>query len=94
MRNGGMTMNVNVDNETHEIFYKGDKMLIEDLVEIHTYYEVKCTAEFIAENHADIQKDKVWELAEEVRYLMDDCDYSEIEAIDYVLKEKKERSNT
>ena len=94
MQNGGMTMNVTIDNKTHEIFYKGETILIEDLVEIHSFYEIKCTAEFIEENHADIQKDKAWELAEEVRYLMDDCDYSEIEAIDYVLKEKKERSNT
>lgn len=95
-----MTMSVTVNKEKFSILYDGKEIPMGDLVDIHNKFEILCTAEFIEENHnLNVSSEKIWELAERVRYYMDEFDYSETEAIDYILKcdgleDLQERGNT
>lgn len=59
----------------------------DDLVSIHNLYERMTTAEFIMENH-DVPEDMALDLAERIRELMDDYDFTETEAIDKILYNK------
>lgn len=91
-----MKNNVTVDKKNLLILYKGKQLCTGDLVSIHHNFDVMCTAEFIGENYSHISDEQIWDLAEEVRDLMDDKDYTESDAIYYVLKKHnfQERSNT
>ena len=57
-----------------------------DLVKIHKYYEVQCTAEYLEENHPDWSEEKVQKIAYETRNQMNEYDYTEEEAIEKALE--------
>ena len=69
---------------TYEI--KGVTLNMQDMMEVCQYYRVACTAEYLLENY-DLTEDKAMGLAYNVRVLMDKYDYTEIEAIEEVMRE-------
>lgn len=57
-----------------------------DMVKIHKYYEVQCTAEYLEENYPDWSEEKIQKIAHETRNQMDKYDYTEEEAIEEAIE--------
>ena len=66
---------------------KGITLDVCDLVQIHAYYEAACTAEFVMDNYEISDENKALQIGYNVRRLMDDYDYDELEAIDRIMDE-------
>lgn len=65
---------------------KGITLDMNDLIEIHSYYEARCTAEYLMENCDITDEDDALCLGYEVRRLMDKYGYDEETAIDEMLR--------
>lgn len=65
---------------------KGITLNVNDLMELHHYYEAACTAEYLMENYGISKEDKALSLGYEVRRLMDKYGYLEEDAIAEVLE--------
>lgn len=59
---------------------KGVTLDVYDLIKIHEYYQVACTAEYILDNY-DVTEEKAMKLAADVREYMDKYNVVEDEAI-------------
>lgn len=68
---------------------KGITLDVNNLMELHHYYEAACTAEYLMENHGISDESKAMNLGYEVRRLMDKYGYDEEEAINEVLRKEK-----
>ena len=67
---------------------KGVTLNVNDLMEMHHYYEAACTAEYLMDNYGiDDENYAMW-LGYEVRRLMDKYGYDEETAIDEVLRKE------
>ena len=66
---------------------KGITLDVNDLMEIHHYYEAACTAEYLMENYDITDEDDALYFGYEVRRLMDKYDWDEETAIDNVMRE-------
>lgn len=62
----------------------GTELGPEEMSDIHRYYEIQCTADYLIENHK-VPEDEAEEKAEEVRRMMDKYGFTEEEAIDEIL---------
>lgn len=69
----------------------GTEITTEEMAQIHDYYEVQCTKEFILDNY-DLDEDKAEEMAKQVREKMNDYYLSESEAIEEVLDEFRNKN--
>ena len=67
---------------------KGITLNVSDLMELHSYYEAACTAEYLMDNYNISDENDAMRLGYEVRELMDEYGYDEIEAIDAVLRKE------
>lgn len=63
-------------------------LTMEEMLPIHQYYEAACTAEYIMENHEDIDEERAIKMGYAVRELMDKYDYDEEEAIDIMIRKE------
>jgi len=66
-------------------FIKGITLTMEDMAQIHPYYEAACTAEYVMENYGITDDDNALAIGHEVRRQMDKFGWSEEEAISHVL---------
>ena len=81
--------NTNVDLEKGTITLSdGRELTRSEASAVSGAYERMCTTEYIRDNHPKISQKKAWNIAEDVRDLMDDYGYSETEAIEEVLKRR------
>lgn len=71
---------------------KGITLDVGDLIEIHRYYEAACTAEFVMENYEVSDEVQALQIGYDVRRLMNQYDYTELEAIDKIMKEINEEA--
>ena len=67
---------------------KGITLNVYDLINIHKYYEIACTAEYLMENY-DLTEDEAMKLGAEVREYMDDNNVTEDVAIDEIMNNKE-----
>ena len=67
---------------------KGITLDVNDLMELHEYYEAACTAEFLMENYGISDESNAMNLGYEVRRLMDKYGYDEEEAINEVMRKE------
>ena len=67
---------------------KGITLNVNDLMELHEYYEAACTAEYLMENYGIADESEAMNLGYEVRRLMDKYGYDEEEAINEVLRKE------
>ena len=72
---------------------KGVTLDINDLINIHDFYEAACTAEYLMDNYNIGDEDEAMQLGYEVRRLMDKYGYNEEEAIDGALAERDADNN-
>ena len=78
-----------------EIKYKIKGIVLHEpeLREIHSYYEIACTAEYLMENY-EIDEEDAIKTAGKVRRLMDKYGYNEEEAVSEIMMPKrKEKYN-
>lgn len=61
-----------------------------DMMKIHQYYEVQCTADFLRENHS-WNEEKIQWIANETREIMADYNIVEEEAIDIAITRYEEK---
>ena len=66
---------------------KGITLDESELCEIHSYYEIDCTAEYLLDNY-DMDEENAIETATEVRRLMNKYGYDEEDAISEVLAQE------
>lgn len=79
---------VNISDKTlFDVTVNGEKLSTGDLVELHSYYEACCTAEYIRYKYKIGEEDAL-ELGYEVRRQMDKYGYEELEAISVVFGER------
>ena len=71
---------------TIEYKTKGVTLNVDELREIHLYYEAAMTAEYICENYG-VDEGRAMEIGYEIRRLMNKYNYNENEAI-YILRDK------
>lgn len=67
---------------------KGITLDVNDLMELHEYYEAACTAEYLMENYNISDESTAMHLGYDVRRLMDKYGYDEEEAVDEVLRKE------
>ena len=67
---------------------KGVTLGENEMRDIHQYYEILCTAEYLLENY-DFSEGVAMELASQIRRYMDKYDVTESEAICVILSEVK-----
>jgi hypothetical protein len=65
---------------------KGITLNVNDLMELHHYYEAACTAEYLMENYDIIDENEAMRLGYKVRRFMDKFGGDEEYAIDEVLR--------
>lgn len=63
-----------------------------DMCQINSYYEVQCTADYLRENHPDWEEEKIQEIANNTRDMMNDYGYDEEEAIEEATSEWEEEN--
>ena len=68
---------------------KGVTLDVNDLMEVHHYYEAACTAEYLMENYGITNEEDALALGYEVRRLMDKYDWDEETAIDEVMRKEE-----
>jgi hypothetical protein len=68
---------------------KGVTLDVNDLINIHQYYEAACTAEYLMDNYDITDEKDALALGYEVRRLMNKYGYDEEEAIDEVLRKEE-----
>lgn len=89
--NSIIVLNPDIIRETPKFEFEihGVKLFVEDLVRISNYYQAASTAEYLIENHREFDTlEKAMSVGYQVRDLMCLQDYSEAEAIDYVLSHR------
>lgn len=64
---------------------KGVTLNVNDLIDIHKYYEAACTAEYLMENFGITDENEAMKLGYTVRGYMDKYGYNENEAIERIL---------
>lgn len=64
---------------------KGITLDVNDLIDIHKYYEAACTAEYLMENYDVTDETEAMRLGADVRRKMDKYGYNEEEAIEEVI---------
>lgn len=67
---------------------KGITLDMNDLIEINSYYEARCTAEYLMDDYGIDDENLAMRLGYAVRSKMDKYGYDEETAIDEVLREK------
>lgn len=72
---------------TIEYKIKGVTLDVNDLINIHEYYEAACTAEYLMDNY-DVDKDKAMSLGASVREYMNKNNVTEDVAIYEVMKRR------
>lgn len=90
--NSILVLNPDVIREIPKFEYElhGIKLFVEDLACITNYYQAASVAEFLIENYNEFDTlEKAMSVGYEVRDLMCLQDYSEAEAVDYILNHMK-----
>ena len=67
---------------------KGITLNVYDIISIHKYYEVACTAEYLMDNYG-LTEEEAMKLGAEVREYMDDNNVTENVAIDEIMNNKE-----
>ena len=89
--NSILVLNQNVIREIPKFEYKinNDLLHVEDIAIISNYYQAACTAEYLIENYPEFDTlEKAMSAGYKIRDFMLLHDFSELEAIDYYLKNK------
>ena len=68
---------------------KGITLDVNDLIDIHNYYEAFCTAEYLMDNYGIADESEAMQLGYDVRRLMDKYDWDEETAIDEVMRKEE-----
>ena len=68
---------------------KGITLDVNDLMDIHHYYEAACTAEYLMDNYGITNEYDALYLGYEVRRLMDKYEWDEETAIDAVMRKEE-----